>query len=478
MKKIVEKYRSLSPAVKASFWFAVSNFLQRGISMLTTPIFTRVLTTEDFGTVSLYQSWNNLFIIVATLNLSGGVFNNGMVKYKDDKDEFTSSIMGLSTCFTLLILLIVNVFSRAFVSLTSLPIYILDFMLFSYVFMAAQQFWTVEKRFQYDYKPVILITFLNAFLTPTVSLIAIFNSSRPAEARILSIILVQVLLGIGFFVFIFKRCAKPYNRKYWAYALGFNIPLIPHYLSNYVLSGSDRIMIEKMCGVESTALYSLGYTLATVMYLVTGAINNSFIPWTYQKMKNGEYKKIKSTANQLVVAIGLVCICMMLFAPEIVWIMGSEKYRDAVYVIPPVAASVLFTFIYSLFGNIQFYFENTGKVAIASTITAISNILLNAIFIRIYGYVAAAYTTLFCYALYALIHYLFMKRECKKRKIEDSIYDIRLIVGYSAVVIITVILASISYNHRWIRLGLLVVVSVVLVIVRKKLLMLIKTLKK
>lgn len=478
MKKILERYRSFVPAVKASVWFAISNFLQRGISMLTTPIFTRVLTTEDFGMVSLYQSWNNLFIIVATLNLSGGVFNNGMVKYNEDKNAFISSIMGLSTCLTLLLLIIVNLFSGIFVSLTNLPIYILDFMLFSYIFMVAQQFWTVEKRFEYDYKPVILLTLLNAFLTPAVSLIAIFNSNKPAEARILSIIFIQVLLGIGIFIFIFKRSSKPYNRKYWTYALRFNIPLIPHYLSNYILSSSDRIMIEKMCGVESTALYSLGYTLATVMYLVTGAINNSFIPWTYQKMKNCEYAKIKSTANQLVIAIWLVCICLMLFAPEIILIMGSEKYRDAVFVIPPVAASVLFTFIYSLFGNIQFYFENTSKVALASTVTAISNILLNIIFIRIYGYVAAAYTTLFCYVLYALIHYIFMKKECKRRKIEESIYDIRLIVLCSAAMIITVTLTSISYCYWWIRLGLFVVALVIFLVTRKKLIMLIKTLKK
>lgn len=466
MNKLLVKYKTLSPAVKASLWFTVSNFLQRGISMLTTPIFTRVLSTEDFGMVSLYQSWNNLFIVLATLNLSGGVFNNGMVKFKEDRDNFTSSLLGLTTAITLVLCLFVNLFSEAVTKLTSLPIYILNAMMVAYIFIPAQQFWTVEKRFEFNYKPVIFVTFLNVLLTPTVSLLAIFQSSKPGEARILSIIAIQILLGVALYVVLAKRKRVGFNKEYWLYALKFNIPLIPHYLSNYILTSSDRVMIEKMCGVSSTALYSLGFTLATVMYLVTSAINNSFIPWTYQRLKNEDYRSIRRTANQLILLIAATCVCLMIFAPEIIWFLGSQKYAMAVYVVPPIAASVLFTFIYSLFGNVQFYFENTGKVAVASTITACCNIVLNFVFIQIFGYVAAAYTSLFCYILYATLHYRFMKRECIRRSIREEIYDIRFIVKSAVVMFLIIVVSTISYSNVVIRLMMLL--AVVVLMIKKK----------
>ena len=58
---------------------------------------------------------------------------------------------------------------------------------------------------------------------------------------------------------------KYIQKKYWKYALAFNIPLIPHYLSNYVLSQSDRVMIGKMVGNDKAALYSVAYTISTMM---------------------------------------------------------------------------------------------------------------------------------------------------------------------------------------------------------------------
>ncbi|MTV96675.1 oligosaccharide flippase family protein, partial [Streptococcus pneumoniae] len=106
MKKILNKYYSLSNPVKASIWFTICNVLQKGISMITVPIFTRLLTTEQYGVYSVYQSWYSIIGVFATLNLYYGVFNNGMVKYEKDKNAFTSSMQGLTTTVTAIFLVI------------------------------------------------------------------------------------------------------------------------------------------------------------------------------------------------------------------------------------------------------------------------------------------------------------------------------------------------------------------------------------
>ena len=100
MKKILNKYHSLSNPVKASIWFTICNVLQKGISMITVPVFTRLLTTEQYGVYSVYQSWYSIIGVFATLNLYYGVFNNGMIKYEKDKNAFTSSMQGLTTTVT------------------------------------------------------------------------------------------------------------------------------------------------------------------------------------------------------------------------------------------------------------------------------------------------------------------------------------------------------------------------------------------
>ena len=101
---IKEKYNALSKPVKASFWFALCSFAQKGISFITAPIFTRLMSAEQYGMFSLYQSWDSVIIVFATLNLSYQVFNNGLVKYEDDQEGYTSSMLGLSNACTTILL--------------------------------------------------------------------------------------------------------------------------------------------------------------------------------------------------------------------------------------------------------------------------------------------------------------------------------------------------------------------------------------
>ena len=95
-KSFVYRYKSSSKVIKAGIWFTICNFLQKAVSFITIPIFTRLLTTYEYGQYSVYLSWHNIFTIFATLNLSYYVFNKGLVKYDDNKNIFVISIQSLS----------------------------------------------------------------------------------------------------------------------------------------------------------------------------------------------------------------------------------------------------------------------------------------------------------------------------------------------------------------------------------------------
>ena len=74
----LQKYKLMSAPAKAGLWFTICGFIQKGISFVTVPIFTRLLTTAQYGTVSVYNSWLSLVSIFCTLNLFYGGFNNGI----------------------------------------------------------------------------------------------------------------------------------------------------------------------------------------------------------------------------------------------------------------------------------------------------------------------------------------------------------------------------------------------------------------
>ena len=285
LKTLVDKYNSLSAPVKASIWFTVCNIIQKGIALISTPIFTRIMTTQQYGVYTIYQSWYQVLTIFATLNLSAGIFNNGLTKYPEKKSEFVSSLQGLSTTVTFVLFLIYVAIPQFWNELLGLGTLFVVAMFVQLLFEPAYLFWSAEQRYQYNYKSLIFTTMIIAIGSPLIGIIAVISTSYKAEARVLSFVLVQVVLGLYLYIRAFAKGKCFFNSFFWKYALSFNIPLIPHYLSMTVLNQSDRIMIDKMVGTSEAAIYGIAYTLAMMMTIITGAINSSFIPYTYQNIK-------------------------------------------------------------------------------------------------------------------------------------------------------------------------------------------------
>ena len=91
----LSKYNSASEYVKASIWFMLCMFLQKGISTISTPIFTRILTTDEYGQFSVFNSWMSIVTVFVTLSIFNGVFTSGLVRFEKNRDVFASSMQGL-----------------------------------------------------------------------------------------------------------------------------------------------------------------------------------------------------------------------------------------------------------------------------------------------------------------------------------------------------------------------------------------------
>ncbi len=479
LNKVVGIYKGLSAPVRATLWFTVCSVAQKGISLLTTPIFTRLLSSEQYGRFSVYQSWYAIISIVATLNLFAGVYNNGLTKYPDKRDELTASFQGLSTTVTAILLLVYLINVDFWNGLLKMPTIFVLAMFVEMLFVPAYSYWTVGQRYDYKYKGIIVVTLVLAMGSPIISVIAVLSTEHKAEARVLSFALVQAAVGIVFYIYNIYKGKRFFSAQYWKFALSFNLPLIPHYLSMTLLNQSDRIMISRMVGESEAAIYSVAYTISMLMNIITNAINNSFIPYTYKSLKEKKYDGIRTNANFLLILVGGASVLAMAFGPELVKIVGTEEYYDAIWIIPPVAASVYFMFLYPLFGNVEFFFEKTKFVMVASCIGAAVNLVLNYIFIPIFGYYAAGYTTLFCYILFAVAHYFFHMKTLRMELPELGVlYNTRFILLFSAVVLAAMVGMVLTYKWTLVRYSIIAVLCVVAIVKRKLIVESIKALKK
>lgn len=98
---------------------------------------------------------------------------------------------------------------------------------------------------------------------------------------------------------------------------------MPHYLSEFILQSSDKIMINYLCGSRDVALYSVAYSAGSLITLITSAINSTFAPYQYQKIKSGEYALLAKRANEVLIFVGAMLAGIMIFSREIVLIFGG-----------------------------------------------------------------------------------------------------------------------------------------------------------
>ena len=467
MGKLVHKYKGLPVQVRASFWFLICSFLQKGISMITTPIFTRLLSTAEYGQYNVFNSWLGIVTIFVSLSLSAGVYTQGLVKFDKDRNVFASSIQGLTTTLVVLWTIVYLLFHTYWNELFKLTTVQMLSMLIMIWTSAVFNLWANDQRVDYKYKALVIITLIVSLAKPILGIVLVINAEDKVTARILGLVLVEII-GYSGLSFVELRKGKIFfSWKYWKFALLFNLPLVPHYLSQIVLNSADRIMISNMVGDSEAGIYSLAYSLSSIMTLFNTALMQTLNPWIYKKIKNREIKEISSIAYMSLIIIALVNLCLILVAPEAVAIFAPKSYYDAIWVIPPVALSVYFMYSYDLFAKFAFYFEKTKLIMFASIIGAILNIVLNYIFIKLFGYIAAGYTTLACYVIYSIAHYLLMNLICKRYCDGLKPYSTKKLLGLSIIFVIAGFLLLGTYNYPIIRYGLIVAVIVIAIIKRK-----------
>ena len=475
--KLLKRYQNIPIEAKASLWYTVCNFFQKGISFIVIPVYVRLLTTGEYGEWTVFQSWRDILIILASLNLYAGIFTKALVDNTADRDRYTSSMQGLGTATTAFFIAVYAVFRGWLSRLIKIDPYIWPLLLLYFIVYPAFSFWSVRQRVENKYQSMVVVTAAVSVLTPIISLLLLYRTDLRARALMLGYLIVQCTVGLVFYVYQFKKGKCFYDRQYWKYAFKYNIPLIPHYLSLIVLGQSDRIMIEYFCGKSDAGIYAFAYQIATIMNVLLAAINGARVPWAYKQLRGKVYGSLRAISNALCILMGVVTIIAASFAPDIVRLLGTEEYFRAVNVIPVVALGVYFTYCYDMFCTVEFYYGATGYVMLASVLGALSNIILNALLIPVFGFIAAAYTTLVSYLFFMVIHYFFMRRVMKMEHIREEIYDLRFIVVFSAILSVVVFLFIEVYSSAVLRYLFIVVVLIIVLVHKDRLISPLKTMK-
>ncbi|MED4206631.1 lipopolysaccharide biosynthesis protein, partial [Neobacillus mesonae] len=215
--------------------------------------------------------------------------------------------------------------------------------------------------------------------------------------------------------YLLKRGKTLVNFKFWKFGLVFGIPLVFHNLGLIVNTQFDRIAINNYLGSSETGIYSFAYQVGMIVQVLFISIDQAWNPWFLEKYDNGEYSKIRKRAKIMRNIFTVLYTSVLMISPELVKLMADKSYWEGLYLVPWIFMGYYFVFLYALEVNVEYASKRTGMIATGTIISALINIVLNMIFVPIYGYMAAAVTTLISYVVLFIFHYVITSRIIKSK---------------------------------------------------------------
>ncbi len=467
--------KKLSAGVAASIVYTLASLFSRGLAIITTPIFTRIMPTDQVGVVSLFQSWASIIGTVATLALTSGGFQLSLREFGKERDRYVSSVLTLTTLMGVL-LMAVYAFAPGFWNdVTGLPTPLMVLMLLYLLFSPAQDFWLLRQRYEYKYKVAGLFTFVSALISSIVAVYAVIRASQSGvqelgAVRLFATYSISISCSFVIWIAILLKGKTLYSGQFWKFSLSLSLPLIGNSIASQVLDVSDRTMISSMVGNDAVGIYSTLYTVSSLSLIVWTAINSSFIPYLYENMGDPQKTdKLRTVSSGILALFSVIAFLATMLAPEIVRILATEQYYEAIYIMPPIAAGVFFTAVSNMYSNLLIYFRKTQFIMVSSALAAVLNVVLNYVGIRQFGYIAAAYTTMIAYIVLGVSQMVVATKVyySTTQGTKKFVYNTKLI---SAILVLTVVCCMsclLLYKTTLLRYLILLVIMAVFFVKRK-----------
>ena len=429
------------------------------VSLVTTIFLTRIISLSDLGIATSFMTMKGIFNIICLLSMYIAI-NRMLLDVKGNDFEYLSSIYIFSSMFCLFTYFIYLIFSKYFNYFLGFDTKLMNLMFLMMFLINSCTIVVTYWNFKNNYKWTFIYNILSNPVSQICSLVfAILLTNKKYLGRIIGIDTFNIIFGI---VCSFLICFKgkfTYNKDYVKKSLKICIPMIPHLLAQVILSSCDLLMIKNLTGAANAGIYSMAYTISNLLYALLVQLFNPWSPWVYRRLKNNEIDTIKSNSKVLISLSFVLCVGLICVSPELIKIFLTKDYYPAINLIAPICIGFFFQSMYIFFYDIEYFYKKNSQIATYSVMAAILNIILNFIFIKKFGYYAAAYTTLISYFLLFMFHYYGM-RKVEKRKI----YDLKYIFLLSVILLMLLLIIILSNCNFILRYSILLVACVFMII--------------
>lgn len=372
---------------------AIGKLSTQVISFLLLPLYTSKLTPSEYGTYDLLVTISTFLLPIITMLMEESMFRF-LIDAEDFKAKkkvitatiFYTTVGALVFCLISGIVLAIMKYEYAAVFI----LFILSNIILGLSNALARGMGKIKlyslSNFILGASTIVLNIVFIVSLKLGVSGLLWSNTIANSATAII------VLLKLHLPQFISK---KDLSRKTLSEMLRYSIPLVPNNLSWIIISLSDRLMLSFMTGTDANGIYSVANKFPNIVYTCYGFFSTAWKESAARILKednksayyNSIYKDIKFFLKAIV--LGLIAVMPFAFP-----ILVDSSYSDAYVYIPILVISIYYTNMSNFYGGIFTAYKDTKIMGSTTVMAAITNIVINLIFIPKFGIYAATFSTL------------------------------------------------------------------------------------
>ncbi len=403
-----KKGKSLSAGVVIN---VIALVLVRGLVIVLAPYMTKVLTTEEYGVISIFNTWSSVVTVIAGMGATVGLNNFRISSDKRDYHRYCLSSLLVGSAPHLFFLLVAYILRSQLSVLLHLgseyPPLIVISAYASFIVSFLGAYLIIENEAITNF----FVSFLSFGLYFGLSYVFVEYVPKSICSNDMAFALGNILsngvIAIAAIVFFVLKGWGTIKKEYVVFCLKLGIPMVFHSLATLVISSSDRVMLQRMKSESVAGIYTFTYSFASIIGYIRSAIHSIWVPFYYRMLKDKDYSTLWKRRKNFDYLFGCLFAGFILVYSEIMPLFSSSKeyleYSDLIIVI---ALAFVGNHIYSFPTNYEIYKEKNAYVAVGTIGAGVCNVILNLLLIPAHGALGAAIATLVSYFALALFHWI------------------------------------------------------------------------
>lgn len=415
---------STKKLLKGTSIYTFSNILTKAGSILLLPLFTRLLTPEEYGVIGLLKpiiSFIPLFFIFGLYVSQTRIY----VDVKDNPKKLGSYIYSLNIflwivnilIFLLLIFPLREVILGKIIDFNKISFY--PYVLLALIIGFINIFNRLSQNYyaiNYNFKKKATGSILSFIISNSIALLLIYYYDYGALGKFVGMFVSNsFLLAFWYFNYI-KKANLTFNINYLKDSLNIGFPVMLSSITGVLLTYGDRIILSKYLPLEIVGIYSLAYTGGMILNIVIDSFNSVWLPMFNELMDSSNKEKFSIISNkltQLILVIIFICLLGQLFNKEIITFVLPVSYNDTISFLPYILFGIVFEGVSHFFKNIFIYYKETIYLPILTFISSILNLGINIALIPKYGAMVAVYSTIISYLFITILLIFIVKYKYK-----------------------------------------------------------------